>query len=81
MKPFCERDFDVYGDFYALGTDGFGRSDTRENLRNFFEVDRYYIVLNAIIALSKTKDVDKELSTKVIKKYNLDPNKPNPITI
>ena len=71
----------VPGDFYALGTDGFGRSDTRENLRNFFEVDRYYIVLNAIIALSKTKVVDKKLSTKVIKKYNLDPNKPNPISI
>ena len=37
----------VPGNFYALGTDGFGRSDTRENLRRFFEVDRYYIVLTA----------------------------------
>ena len=71
----------VPGDFYALGTDGFGRSDTRENLRRFFEIDRYYIVLNAVRALSKTKVVDKILPNKVIKKYNLDPNKPNPISI
>ena len=42
----------VPGDFYALGTDGFGRSDTRENLRKFFEVDRYYVVLTALKALA-----------------------------
>ena len=71
----------VPGDYYALGTDGFGRSDTRENLRHFFEVDRYYIVLTAIRALVNAGAVDAAMSKKVIKKYGIDPNKPNPITV
>lgn len=71
----------VLGDYYALGTDGFGRSDTRENLRHFFEVDRYYIVLTAIRALVNTGSVDPALSDKVMKKYGIDPNKPSPITV
>jgi pyruvate dehydrogenase E1 component len=71
----------VPGDYYALGTDGFGRSDTRENLRHFFEVDRYYIVLTAIRALVNTGSVDPALSEKVMKKYGIDPNKPSPITV
>ena len=71
----------VPGDYYALGTDGFGRSDTRENLRRFFEVDRYYIVLTAIRALVNAGAVDAAMSKKVIKKYGIDPNKPSPITV
>jgi pyruvate dehydrogenase E1 component len=71
----------VPGDYYALGTDGFGRSDTRENLRHFFEVDRYYIVLTAIRALANAGEVDNSMSNKVIKKYGIDPNKPSPITM
>ncbi len=71
----------VPGDYYALGTDGFGRSDTRENLRHFFEVDRYYIVLTAIRALVNAGAVDAAMSKKVIKKYGIDPNKPSPITL
>ena len=71
----------VPGDYYALGTDGFGRSDTRENLRHFFEVDRYYIVLTAIRALVNAGAVDAAMSKKVIKKYGIDPNKPSPITV
>ena len=71
----------VPGDYYALGTDGFGRSDTRENLRRFFEVDRYYIVLTAIRALVNSGHLKKGLSEKVIKKYGLDPKKPSPITV
>lgn len=71
----------VPGDYYALGTDGFGRSDTRENLRHFFEVDRYYIVLTAIRALVNAGTVDASMSKKVIKKYGIDPNKPSPITV
>jgi len=71
----------VPGDYYALGTDGFGRSDTRENLRHFFEVDRYYIVLTAIRALANAGSVAPALSKQVMKKYGIDPNKPSPITV
>ena len=71
----------VSGAYYALGTDGFGRSDTRENLRHFFEVDRYYIVLTVIRALAVVGDVEMSMVNKVIKKYNIDSNKPSPITI
>jgi len=69
----------VPGPYYALGTDGFGRSDTRENLRHFFEVDRYYIVLAAIRGLVIEGKIDNGIAQKVIVKYDIDPNKPNPI--
>ena len=71
----------VSGSFYSLGTDGFGRSDTRENLRHFFEVDRYYIVLTAIRALADQGDLKMKVVNDVIKKYNIDPNKPSPIKV
>ena len=71
----------VPGPYYALGTDGFGRSDTRENLRHFFEVDRYYIVLTAIRALALDGKMDMSKADEVMKKYNLDPEKPSPITV
>ena len=71
----------VSGSFYSLGTDGFGRSDTRENLRHFFEVDRYYIVLTAIRALADQGDLEMKVVNDVIKKYNIDPNTPNPIKV
>ena len=71
----------VSGSFYSLGTDGFGRSDTRENLRHFFEVDRYYIVLTAIRALADQGDLEMKVVNDVISKYNIDPNKPNPIKV
>jgi pyruvate dehydrogenase E1 component len=71
----------VPGPYYALGTDGFGRSDTRENLRHFFEVDRYYIVLTAIRALVLDGKMDMAIADEVIKKYNINPEKPSPITV
>ena len=71
----------VPGPYYTLGTDGFGRSDTRENLRKFFEVDRHYIVLSAIRALVNAEKIDKNAIVKAMKKYNIDPNKPSPTTI
>ena len=71
----------VPGSYYSLGTDGFGRSDTRENLRHFFEIDRYYIVLTAMRALVDSGEFEKNMIEKVMKKYNLDPEKPNPITV
>ena len=71
----------VSGAYYALGTDGFGRSDTRENLRHFFEVDRFYIVLTAVRALAIEEKLEMRVANEVIKKYNIDSNKPSPITV
>jgi len=71
----------VPGPYYCLGTDGFGRSDTREELRSFFEVDRYYIVLMSIKALAIEGELEKDLIEKAMKKYSLDPDKPSPITV
>ena len=71
----------VPGPYYCLGTDGFGRSDTRDELRSFFEVDRYYIVLTAIKALAIKGDVEMKMVEEVMKKYKLDPDKPSPITV
>ena len=71
----------ISGSYLSLGTDGFGRSETRESLRNFFEVDRYYIVLNAVRALTMSKNIDVSVMQSVMKKYKLDPEKPNPTTV
>ena len=71
----------IPGPYYSLGTDGFGRSDTRKNLRRFFEVDRYYIVLTAVRALALDGKVEMSKADDVIKKYGLNPEKPSPITV
>ena len=71
----------IPGPYYALGTDGYGRSETRENLRHFFEVDRYYIVLAAIRALALDGKMDMSKADEVMKKYNINPEKPSPITV
>ena len=71
----------VPGPFYSLGTDGFGRSDTRESLRHFFEIDRYYITLTALRALANEKVIEMSKVEQAIKKYKIDPNKPNPTTV
>jgi len=67
--------------FVALGTDGFGRSDSREALRHHFEVDRYYVVLAALKALADDGKLPASKATEAIKKYAIDPNKPNPLTV
>ena len=67
--------------FVSLGTDGFGRSDTRDNLRIFFEVNRYYVVIAALKALSDDGEIDSKVVQKAITKYGIDPEKPNPITV
>ena len=67
--------------FIALGTDGFGRSDTRKQLREFFEINRYYIVITALNSLVKTNKIRPEILEKAIKKYNIDPNKENPLKV
>jgi len=65
--------------YYVLGTDGFGRSDSRAQLRHFFEVNRYWIVVAALTALVEEGSVEASEVTKAIKKFKLDPNKPNPV--
>jgi pyruvate dehydrogenase E1 component len=74
VRPFVPRALTV------LGTDGFGRSDTREKLRRFFEVDRYYVAVAALHALAKEGLVPASQVTEAIKIYDIDPKKPNPIT-
>lgn len=67
-------------DYHVLGTDGYGRSDTREKLRNFFEVDRYFVTVAALKALADRGELDRKVVAEAIKKYAIDPNKPNPLT-
>ena len=75
IRPYVPRAFTV------LGTDGFGRSDTREQLRHFFEVDRRWIALAALRALADEGQFDKAKLAEAIAKYGLDPNKPNPVKV
>jgi pyruvate dehydrogenase E1 component len=65
----------------ALGTDGFGRSDTREQLRRFFEVDRYHVVVAAMKALSDINAVPRSKVSEAICKYGIDTEKPHPPTV
>ncbi len=65
--------------YHVLGTDGFGRSDTRAKLRQFFEVDRYHVVVTALKALADEGSVDNKVVQQAIKKYNIDTEKQNPI--
>jgi pyruvate dehydrogenase E1 component len=75
IRPFISRSYTV------LGTDGFGRSDTRGKLRSFFEVDRYHIAVAALYALSQESLVPASQVTAAMKKYKIDPKKPNPVTV
>ncbi len=67
--------------YVVLGTDGYGRSDTRKKLRRFFEVDRYYVTVAALKALADGGDVPASKASEAIKRYEIDPDKPNPITV
>ncbi|MBK7766565.1 MAG: pyruvate dehydrogenase (acetyl-transferring), homodimeric type [Sulfuritalea sp.] len=67
--------------YTVLGTDGFGRSDTREKLRHFFEVDRYWITVAALSALADDGQLARGQVAEAIAKYSLDPNKPNPVKV
>ena len=66
---------------FSANNYGFGRSETRNELRNFFEVNRYYIVMTALESLSNEGKMDKSKITDAINKYKLDPEKPNPVTV
>jgi pyruvate dehydrogenase E1 component len=71
----------VPGRYVALGTDGYGRSDGRAALRHFFEVDRHYIAVAALKALSDDGKLDRSTVTKAMKDFGIDPAKPNPLTV
>jgi pyruvate dehydrogenase E1 component len=71
----------VKAQYKTLGTDGFGRSDTRKKLRHFFEVDRFYVVVAALKALADEGKVDAKEVTRAIKLYKIDADKPNPTTV
>ena len=71
----------VPGCYRVLGTDGFGRSDTREKLRRFFEVDRYYIVVATLKALADEGKIDKQKVAQAIKQFKIDPERPDPVTL
>ncbi|MGE0386016.1 MAG: pyruvate dehydrogenase (acetyl-transferring), homodimeric type [Gammaproteobacteria bacterium] len=64
--------------YVTLGTDGFGRSDTREKLRRFFEVDRHFIAIAALKALADEGTIPRARVVEAIARYGVDPDKPNP---
>ncbi len=82
MKTYADqiREF-VSSRYVVLGTDGFGRSDTRAQLRKFFEVNRYYVIVAALKALADEGSIAPKVVSKAIKKYNIDPDKPDPTTV
>jgi pyruvate dehydrogenase E1 component len=65
--------------YLSLGTDGFGRSDTREALRRFFEVDAEHIAVAVLSVLSELGDVKPETVADAIKRYEIDPDRPSPL--
>jgi pyruvate dehydrogenase E1 component len=71
----------VKNTYVTLGTDGFGRSDTREKLRHFFEVDRHWVTLAALKALADEGRIDRDKVAAALVKYKLDPSKPNPMSV
>jgi len=72
IRPFVSKGF------YSFGTDGYGRSDTRKNLRKFFEVDKEHIVAYSLSALAKEQLISSKYAKDAIKKYNIDTEKPIP---
>jgi pyruvate dehydrogenase E1 component len=79
MRSFSEQIRPYVGRRYiTLGTDGFGRSDTREQLRSFFEVNRKYVAVAALKALAEEGTIPAATVTQAIRKYDIDPAKPSP---
>ncbi|AYC34567.1 pyruvate dehydrogenase (acetyl-transferring), homodimeric type [Pseudomonas cavernae] len=81
MKLFAEqiRQWVPSKEYKVLGTDGFGRSDTRKKLRHFFEVDRYWVVLAALEALADRGEIEPKVVAEAIAKFGIDPEKANPL--
>jgi pyruvate dehydrogenase E1 component len=75
IRPFVDRRF------HALGTDGYGRSDFRRKLRDFFEVDRRWVALAALTALANEGTIERSELPAAIAKLGIDPNKPDPVAV
>ena len=75
IRPYTDKPF------YSLGTDGFGRSDTRKNLRKFFEVDKEHIVAYTLSALSKEQLIGSDAAEKAFKKYKINKDKDFPANL
>jgi pyruvate dehydrogenase E1 component len=71
----------VPGRYHVLGTDGYGRSDSRAALRDFFEVDRRYVVVAALKALADDGRLDVATVRGAIERFGIDSDKPNPVTV
>ena len=71
----------IPGSLTVLGTDGYGRSDSREQLRRFFEIDRYYIAAAALKGLADQGKLEASVVAEALKKYKIEPDKPNPMTV
>ncbi len=78
IRPFVQN---LGRRYRVLGTDGFGRSDSRDNLRRFFEVNRQYVTVAALRSLAEDGAIKPQVVADAIKKYGIDPNKPNPVTV
>ena len=81
MKLFAEqiRQWVPSKEFKVLGTDGYGRSDSRKKLRHFFEVDRHFVVLAALEALADRGEIEPKVVADAIVKFGIDPDKRNPL--
>jgi pyruvate dehydrogenase E1 component len=75
IRPYVPRRYVV------LGTDGFGRSDTRERLRRFFEVDRHHVTVAALKTLADDGALPAEKVKEALERYRIDPRKPPPWTV
>ncbi|MGD2020805.1 MAG: pyruvate dehydrogenase (acetyl-transferring), homodimeric type [Thiohalocapsa sp.] len=75
IRPYLPRRY------FTLGTDGYGRSDMRSQLRKFFEVNRWYIAVAALKALADEGEITPGRVREAIEKYRIDPDKPNPVTV
>jgi pyruvate dehydrogenase E1 component len=77
IRPFIPRN----KTYRVLGTDGFGRSDSRAKLREFFEVNRYFVAVAALKALADQREIEASVVADAIKKYAINPDKPSPVTV
>ena len=76
IRPFLGRTT-----YITLGTDGFGRSDSRKKLREHFEVDRRFVTIAALRALSMDGKIDPKIVSKAIKDFGIDPDRLDPVTL
>ena len=71
----------IKSNFYSLGTDGYGRSDTRKKLREFFEVNKESIVVNTLSALSSEQKISSKVVKQAMSKYKIKVDKPIPTKV